>query len=77
MIYETNINPDFNIFGRSDQYRFDQKGIPSVLLFSGTHSDYHTITDDVDKIEFDVLTKRTKLAFVIAWELANRRDRIK
>jgi hypothetical protein len=70
-------NPDYNIFGRSDQYFFDKKGIPSVFLFSGFHEDYHKPTDDVDKIEFDVLTKRTKLAFVIAWELANRRDRIK
>jgi hypothetical protein len=37
--------------------------------------DYHKSTDDVDKIEFDALEKRTQLAFAIAWELANRENR--
>ena len=32
-------------------------------------------TYDVVKIEFDALQRRTQLAFVIAWELANRKNR--
>ena len=28
------------------------------------------------KIEYDALEKRTQLAFVVAWELANRKNRI-
>jgi hypothetical protein len=28
-----------------------------------------------DKIEYDALAKRAKLAFTIAWELANRENR--
>jgi hypothetical protein len=39
------------------------------------HADYHRKTDTVDKIEFDALTKRTQLAFSIAWEVANRENR--
>ena len=31
---------------------------------------------EVDKIEFDALTKRAQLGFSIAWELANRDARI-
>jgi hypothetical protein len=40
------------------------------------HEDYHQATDEVSKIEFDALSKRTQLGFSIAWEIANREDRI-
>ena len=62
---------------RSDHYNFAKNGIPSVFLFNGVHEDYHKATDTPDKIEYDALEKRTQLAFAIAWELANRKDRIK
>lgn len=65
-----------HFYERSDHYNFAKKGIPSVFLFNGVHADYHKITDTPDKIEFDALTKRAQLAFVIAWELANRENRI-
>ena len=57
-------------------YNFAKNGIPSVFLFNGVHADYHKPTDEVDKIEFDALTKRTQLAFTIAWEIANRENRL-
>jgi Zn-dependent M28 family amino/carboxypeptidase len=60
---------------RSDHYNFAKNGIPSVFLFNGTHSDYHKSTDTPDKIEYDALEKRAKLAFAIAWELSNREQR--
>ena len=62
---------------RSDHYNFAKNGIPSVFLFNGVHDDYHKPGDTPDKIEYDAFEKRTQLAFVIAWELANRKDRIK
>ena len=65
-----------HFYERSDHYNFASKGIPAVFLFNGVHDDYHQPSDEVSKIEFDALTKRTKLAFAIAWELANRADRI-
>ena len=74
--YKFNDRKDPNRFYyRSDHYNFAKKGIPSVFLFNGVHADYHKATDEVDKIEFDALTKRTQLAFTIAWELANRENR--
>lgn len=74
--YKYNDRNDPNRFYyRSDHYNFAKNGIPSVFLFSGVHTDYHKATDEVDKIEFDVLAKRTQLAFTIAWELANRENR--
>jgi Zn-dependent M28 family amino/carboxypeptidase len=75
--YRFNERNDPNRFYfRSDHYNFAKHGIPSVFLFSGVHEDYHQPGDDVDKIEFDALERRAKLAFLIVWELANRDKRI-
>ena len=68
-------NDPNRFYYRSDHYNFAKNGIPSVFLFNGVHADYHKATDEVSKIEFDALAKRTQLAFSIAWELANRDNR--
>lgn len=75
--YKYNDKKDPNRFYyRSDHYNFAKHGIPVVFLFNGTHADYHKASDEVDKIEFDALTARTKFAFAIAWEIANRKDKL-
>ena len=75
--YKYNDKKDKNRFYyRSDHYNFAKNGIPSVFLFNGTHADYHKPTDEVDKIEFDALAKRTQYAFAIAWEIANRENKL-
>lgn len=75
--YKYNDKNDPNRFYyRSDHYNFAKHNIPSVFLFNGTHADYHKPGDEVSKIEFDALTKRTQYAFAIAWEIANREQRL-
>jgi Peptidase family M28 len=75
--YKYNDKKDPNRFYyRSDHYNFAKHNIPSVFLFNGTHADYHKPGDEVTKIEFDALTKRTQYAFAIAWEIANREERL-
>lgn len=64
-----------HFYERSDHYNFAKFGIPSVFLFNGVHEDYHKQSDEPNKIEYDALAKRAQLAFVIAWELANRENR--
>ena len=64
-----------HFYERSDHYNFAKHGIPAVFFFNGVHEDYHGKDDIAEKIEYDALTKRTKLAFVVAWELANRENR--
>lgn len=64
-----------HFYERSDHYNFAKHGIPAVFLFNGVHEDYHQKGDEPQKIEYDALTKRTQLAFVIAWDLANRENR--
>ena len=70
-------NDTERIYYRSDHYNFAKKGIPSIFFFNGIHADYHLPSDTPDKIEYDALAKRTQLAFALAWELANRPERIK
>ena len=60
---------------RSDHYNFAKKGIPIIFYFNGVHDDYHKASDEPNKIEYDLLAKRAQLAFVTAWELANRENR--
>jgi Zn-dependent M28 family amino/carboxypeptidase len=75
--YKFNDRNDPNrYYNRSDHYNFAKLRIPSVFFFNGTHADYHGEGDEVSKIEFDALAKRTKLAFLTAWDIANRADRI-
>ena len=64
------------LYYRSDHYNFAKHNIPVAFYFDGIHEDYHKPTDTPDKIDYDILTQRTKLVFATAWELANRPDRI-
>ncbi|MBP1225274.1 M28 family peptidase [Flavobacterium sp. 1355] len=64
-----------HFYERSDHYNFAKHGIPAVFFFNGVHEDYHGKGDEPQKIEYDALTKRTQLAFVVAWDLANRAQR--
>lgn len=70
-------NDPWKIYFRSDHYNFAKHGIPSIFFFNGVHQDYHKPTDTYEKIDFQALTKRTKLVFALAWKLANRPERIK
>lgn len=62
---------------RSDHYNFAKNNIPVIFYFNGVHEDYHKITDTPDKIEYELLAKRTQLIFLTAWEIANRENRLK
>lgn len=61
---------------RSDHYNFAKKGIPAIFFFNGVHDDYHQATDTVEKIDFNIMEKRAKHIFQLAWELVNREERI-
>ena len=53
-----------NILFRSDQYPFLQNNVPAVWWFTGFHPDYHEVTDTVEKINFEKMTKILKLAYL-------------
>ena len=62
---------------RSDHYNFAAKGVPVIFYFNGTHADYHKPTDRVEKINFDLMEKRTRIIFETAWDMATREDMLK
>lgn len=64
------------IYYRSDHWNFAKNNIPIVFYFDGVHDDYHKPSDEVDKIEFDLLAIRAKTVFHTAWEIANRENRL-
>jgi hypothetical protein len=64
------------VYYRSDHYNFAKHKVPVIFYTTGDHADYHQETDEVEKIEFPLMTKRNHLVFHTAWELANRDNRI-
>jgi hypothetical protein len=64
-------DPD-RIYYRSDHYNFAKHGIPIIFYFNGIHEDYHKPSDEVSKINFEMLAKRARLVFFTAWDIANR-----
>jgi hypothetical protein len=64
------------LYYRSDHWNFAQKNIPIIFYFDGIHEDYHLPSDEVEKIEFDLLALRAQCVFYTAWEIANREERI-
>lgn len=70
-------NDPNRFYERSDHYNFAKNNIPIIFYFNGVHEDYHRPSDTPDKIDYDLLAKRTRFIFYTAWELANREERIK
>ena len=75
--YTYNSDDDPNrYYYRSDHYNFAKNNIPIIFYFNGTHEDYHRPSDTPDKINYEMLAKRTQLVFYTAWEVANREKRV-
>lgn len=55
----------------SDHYTFLQHGVPTVMLHTGLHDDYHRPSDDVDKLNIDGMAEVARLAVRLAYALAN------
>lgn len=74
--YNSELHPQ-QLYYRSDHYNFAKNNIPIIFYFDGEHPDYHQPTDDVERIDFRILKKRTQLVFYTAWEIANREGALK
>jgi hypothetical protein len=74
-VYNDENHPE-RLYYRSDHWNFAKNNIPVIFYFDGIHEDYHKPSDEVSKIEFDILTKRAQCVFYTAWEIANREERI-
>jgi Iap family predicted aminopeptidase len=57
--------------GRSDQANFLRKGVPALYLHTGEHADYHKVTDEASRINFEKAARIARLTFLDAWRIAN------
>ena len=63
------------IYFRSDHYNYAKKGIPIVFFTDGLHADYHKVTDEPSRIEYEKLGRTTRLIHDVVVAVANRRAR--
>jgi hypothetical protein len=69
--YDFNLTFNDEGFGPSDHSSFYGKKVPVLFFFTGTHSDYHKPSDDVDKINADGQEKVLKYIYDVALSIIN------
>jgi hypothetical protein len=57
-------------FMGSDHFPFYRKGVPALIVTTGTHDDYHKPEDTADKINYDNMANILKGLFVLATDVA-------
>jgi hypothetical protein len=57
--------------GGSDHRSFVEAGIPVMRFKPGHREQYHTPTDEINTIDWDIMEKIVKISFANIWELAN------
>ena len=55
----------------SDHFHFHNNSVPILNYATGYHADYHKVSDEVDKINFQKLKRVADLCFLVAEEVAN------
>jgi Zn-dependent M28 family amino/carboxypeptidase len=60
-----------SLYTRSDHYSYAAKGIPVIFYTTGLHRDYHYVTDEVERIDIEKLTRVTELVYATGLRLAN------
>jgi Zn-dependent M28 family amino/carboxypeptidase len=70
--YDNNLS---QLMRRSDHWPFLNRGVPGVWVFTGLHPDYHTPTDDPERINYDKMEKVVRLVYQTAWDLATQPGR--
>ncbi|UCC83448.1 MAG: M28 family peptidase [Gemmatimonadota bacterium] len=65
-----------NYYCRSDHYMYARYGIPIVFFSTGSHQDYHQLTDESQYIDYEKLRDVSRLLYGIAETIANLDHRI-
>ncbi len=63
-------------FYRSDHINFARKDIPVLFYSTGTHNDYHAITDEESKIDYDKYLRMTRFCFQAGYNVARYKGAI-
>jgi hypothetical protein len=52
-----------SVYSLSDHYHYDRLGLPSYILTTGLHADYHEPTDTPEKLSYDGMGRLVKLIY--------------
>ncbi len=64
------INHPERYFFRSDHISFARKDIPVLFYSTGTHRDYHMVTDEEKLIDYDKFLKMTRFSYKAGFNVA-------
>jgi Zn-dependent M28 family amino/carboxypeptidase len=73
--YDADGHPE-NYYCRSDHWMYARYGIPIVFFSTGSHQDYHQLTDESQYIDYEKLRDVSRLVYGIAEAIANLDHRI-
>jgi hypothetical protein len=79
-IEQANVAAGFDLVVQQDPYQptdvasFNQTGVPSLALFTGTHTDYHKPSDTSDKINYEDLDRVVEFAAAIVKRIGDARE---
>jgi hypothetical protein len=65
-----------NYYCRSDHYMYARFGIPIAFFTTGSHPDYHQLTDEAQYIDYDKMTRVIRLIGDVALAVANLDHRV-
>lgn len=74
--WDTANHPE-HIYERSDHFNYARKGIPIVFFTTGLHEDYHKVSDEPMKIDYDKMARVGALLIDLGTTLGNRGTRPK
>ena len=58
----------------SDHYPFYERGIPTLMLHTGLHRDYHRPSDDVEKLNVEGMQRVARLLVALLWQVDGRTE---
>ncbi len=73
--YDADGHPS-NYYCRSDHYMYARYGIPIVFFTTGTHRDYHQVTDEPQYINYDKMARIGRFVHDMAAQVANLDHRV-
>ena len=72
--WDSRSNPE-NFYERSDHFNYARKGIPILFVTTGLHEDYHRVSDEAQKIDYDKMARVGSLLLELGATLGNREAR--
>ena len=74
--HELKISWDLQGVAPTDSTSFFRKGLPVLFFFTGLHEDYHKPTDDIERINFEDMTRICLLCRDVCADIAEREARL-